>query len=135
MKFRNPWIDPRVVQVRPEQAQAYLSRHGWRNIGRATDPHLLRYERADGSEEDPTLFVPVQADGGPALQWMVELIEELARFEDRWATAVLGDILQQAGEEGPAETVRNQPGNSEPRMDEGASPVTPEPTQPEPSPR
>jgi hypothetical protein len=97
MNFRNPWIDPRVVELIPDRVQAYLSQRGWKSVGPASDPHLLRYERADGSEESPTLFVPVEMDEGPALQWMIELIEELARFEGRWATAVVDDIFQQAG--------------------------------------
>jgi hypothetical protein len=93
MKFRNPWIDPRVAQVRPEEVQAYLARHGWKLVGPASNPNLLRYEVMEEHEDAPTLFVPIQADGGPALQWMIELIGELARFEDRWAVDVLNDIL------------------------------------------
>ena len=109
MKFRNPWVDPRVVRVRPEQAQAYLSLRGWKNLGPAGDPHLLRYERADGGEYGPTLFVPRKVDDGPGLRWMIELIEELARFEDRWATDVVEDVLQRAEDRGVSATDRNGP--------------------------
>jgi hypothetical protein len=93
VKFRNPWVDPRVAQARPEQVQAYLSLRGWKELGPACDPRLLRYERADGNEDAPTLFLPRVVDDGPSLQWMIELIEELALFEDRWATAVIQEIL------------------------------------------
>jgi hypothetical protein len=97
MKFRNAWIDPRIVQVRPEDAQAYLVRHGWQLVGPATNPELLRYEMA-GDETAPTMFVPVRVDSGAALQWMIELVADLAHFEDRWAVAVLDDILRQPAE-------------------------------------
>jgi hypothetical protein len=100
MKFRNPWIDPRVVGLRPEQVQAYLSRCGWKSTGPASDPHLLRYERE--GEDTPTLFVPLEPGAGPVLQWMIEVVEELAHFEDRWATEVLNDLLQQTGNGQPA---------------------------------
>jgi hypothetical protein len=93
MKFRNPWIDPRIVQVRPEDAQAYLTRHGWKLVGPASNPDLLRYE-VEANESTPTLFVPVRVDSGPALQWMIDLVADLAHFEDRWAVDVLHDILQ-----------------------------------------
>src|SRR5205085_10031601 len=38
MKFRNPWIDPRIVQARPESARAYLLCHGWKSPGPAVKP-------------------------------------------------------------------------------------------------
>lgn len=97
MKFRNPWIDPRITRVRPEDVQAYLTRQGWQCIGPATDPNLLRYERVEASVDAPTLFVPVQmADKGPFLDGMIELVADLARQENRWAVEVLHDILQPA---------------------------------------
>jgi hypothetical protein len=108
MRFRNPWIDPRVVGLRPEQVQAYLSRRGWRSAGPASDPHLLRYVRADAGEDAPTLFVPIEPGEGPVLQWMIEVVEEVARFEDRWATEVLNDFLQETGD-GQLGTATSEP--------------------------
>ena len=35
MKLRNPWIDPRVARLRPEDVQSYLTRHGWKEAGPA----------------------------------------------------------------------------------------------------
>jgi|SRR5208283_4140671 len=95
MKFRNPWIDPRIAQVRPENVQAYLTGHGWKLVGPASNPNLLRYE-VEGKLDAPTLFVPIQVDEGPALQWMIDLVADLARHEDRWAVDVVSDILPQA---------------------------------------
>jgi hypothetical protein len=34
MKFHNPWIDPRILQVRPDAVKAYLLAHGWEISGR-----------------------------------------------------------------------------------------------------
>jgi hypothetical protein len=93
MKFRNPWIDPRIVQVRSEDAQAYLARHGWQLVGPASNPHLLRYERGNDAADASTLFLPVRVEEGAALQWMIDLIGDLARHEDRWAVDVVTDIL------------------------------------------
>jgi hypothetical protein len=90
MTFRNPWIDPRMGEVRPDQLRAYLDRHGWHSLGPATNPLLLRYERGP---DGPTLFVPAVADEGAAVQWMLEAIETLARDERRWAVDLLDDIL------------------------------------------
>ena len=93
MKFRNPWIDPRILRVRPEDVQAYLARRGWQCIGPATDPSLLRYERVEADTDAPTLFVPAQmADKVPCVEVMIELVAELARHENRWAVDVLQDI-------------------------------------------
>ena len=52
MKFRNPWIDPRVVQVRPAAAQAYLRAHGWMVLP-AEQPNLLSFRGGDGGEDGP----------------------------------------------------------------------------------
>lgn len=94
MKFRNPWIDPRIIQARPEDAQAYLKQHGWKLVGPATDPSLLRYE-IEGDDNTPTLFVPIRTDSGSGLQWMIDLVADLARIENRWAVDVLHDMLRQ----------------------------------------
>jgi hypothetical protein len=112
MKNRNPWIDPRIVQARPEEAQAYLIRHGWKLVGPATSSELLRYER-EGNENAPTMFVPIRVGSGPELQWMIELIADLAQFEDRWAVDVLHDVLRQPVDampvNGPTEPTSAQP--------------------------
>jgi len=100
MKLRNPWIDPRIGKVRAEDVLRYLTLHGWKLVGPASDPNLLRYEIMENASA-PTLFVPVRADDGPALSWTVELVGELARYEDRWAVDVLNDILSQAAGTAP----------------------------------
>ena len=94
MKFRNPWIDPRILQVRPEEAQAYLSHLGWHLAGPAANPNLLLFDPPQDKEEGPTFMVPVRLDQGPAVQWMIDLVTEVALWQDRYAGDVLTDILQ-----------------------------------------
>src|SRR5579871_6526365 len=98
MTFRNPWIDPRVADLRPEAVQAYLSRHGWKEAGPAENPRLVRYETSD--PDAPTLFLPLRIDGGAALQWLVDLIGTLAICEGRFAGDLLSDILLHQGTNG-----------------------------------
>jgi hypothetical protein len=100
MKFRNPWIDPRIAEVRPEDVRAYLTRHGLQAVGPASDPNLVRFERVAGGEEAPTLFVPVQVRPGSLLGRMIECVADLARYEGRWAVEVLSDIMRQAAGDG-----------------------------------
>lgn len=95
MKFLNRWIDPRITQVRPETAQAYLLKHGWKLIGPAANPLMLLFERPGKDENTPTILLPLKTDEGALLQRMIDLVADLSRFEDRWAVDVLSDILRQ----------------------------------------
>ncbi len=94
MKFLNRWIDPRITQIRPEAAQAYLLSHGWKLIGPAAHPVMLLFEGPEAGEDTPTVLLPLQMDEGPLLQRMIDLVADLSRFEDRWAVDVLNDILR-----------------------------------------
>jgi hypothetical protein len=102
MKFRNRWIDPRIVQVRPEAAQAYLLAHDWKPLGPAANPDLLMFAGPGAGSEAPTVLVPAQVDDGPLLQRMIDLVGDLAAVEDRWAVDVLNDILRQQVQPAPA---------------------------------
>jgi hypothetical protein len=77
-------LDPGAL----EDVQAYVSCHGWNLVGPATDSELLRYE-IEGNENAPTLFVPIRVGSGPALQWMIDVVADLTRFEDRGAVDAL----------------------------------------------
>jgi hypothetical protein len=94
MKFRNPWIDPRIVDVRPEDARTYLLNQGWKPLGPAGNPDLLRFEATENGEEPPTVLLPLQIDHGPMLQRMIDLVGEVALFEERYAGEVLNDMLR-----------------------------------------
>jgi len=97
MKFHNPWIDPRIVQLGSAEAKAYLTRRGWKSLGPASNPILEMFGGPGEGEDSPAVLVPLTADQGPMLQRMIDLVSELARFEDRWAVDVLSDILEPSG--------------------------------------
>jgi len=97
VKFRNPWIDPRIVRLGPAEAKDYLVRHGWKSLGPASNPILEMFEGPGEGEESEAVLVPLKADQGPMLQRMIDLVSELARFEDRWAVDVLSEMLQPSG--------------------------------------
>lgn len=102
VQFHNRWIDPRITQVRPEAAQAYLFSRGWKLLGPAINPLMLMFE-APGGGDAPTVLLPLRTDDGSLLQRMIDLVADLSRFEDRWAVDVLSDILRQAPVSVPAE--------------------------------
>jgi hypothetical protein len=94
MKFHNPWTDPRIVHLRPAEARAYLVRHGWKSLGPASNPVLEMFEGPGEGEDTQAVLVPLAVDQGPMLQRMIDLVGDLARFEDRWAVDVLSEMLQ-----------------------------------------
>lgn len=102
VRFHNRWIDPRITQLRPEAAQAYLVNHGWKLLGPAINPSMLLFEAPGERRETTTVLLPMKTDDGSLLQRMIDLVAELSRFEDRWAVDVLSDILRQPCESVPA---------------------------------
>src|SRR5437879_3477820 len=111
MKFRNPWIDPRVALVRPAAARAYLMRRGWKPLP-ADQAYLQPFESPDG-ETGPVVRVPLAEEGRDYPQRVIELITELALAEERYAVEVLNHLLAQRGEtaeaNGPAATAQVEP--------------------------
>jgi hypothetical protein len=109
MKFRNPWIDPRVAQVRSASARTYLFQHGWKLLSPESDS-LLQFEGPFGGDVAPTVWLPVKEQARDYTQRVIELITDLALAEDRFAVEVLDDILQQSADPVPA----NGPSVSQP---------------------
>jgi hypothetical protein len=104
MKFRNPWIDPRVCQVRPEAAQAYLTRRGWKPLPDA-EPNFREFEPPAAGEDAQVPRLPLLEQGRDYTQRVIELITQLALAEGRYAVEVLDDILARgpsAGNGAPA---------------------------------
>jgi hypothetical protein len=94
VKFRNPWIDPRIERLGPADAKDYLARHGCKSLGPASNPILEMFEGPGEGEDMEAVLVPLKVDQGPMLQRMIDLVSELARFEDGWAVEVLDEMLQ-----------------------------------------
>jgi hypothetical protein len=95
MKFRNPWIDPRILQVRPEAVQTYLLSHGWLYLGPALMPDMLMFDTPQPRDDKPNVILPLQLEHGSQVQRLIELIAEVALYEDRYAGDVLTDMLRQ----------------------------------------
>jgi hypothetical protein len=94
MKFRNPWIDPRVVEVRSKAAQSYLVQHGWKPLA-ADQPYLLSFAGPKAGKNPPIVRVPVREQARDYAQRVIELVTELALAEGRYAVEVLDELLVQ----------------------------------------
>jgi hypothetical protein len=93
----NPWIDRRVISVRPADAQAYMLRHGWKPRA-FPRPQILLFQGPLADDGEPIeLVVPAQEGTSDYSQCIIELITSLAVLEDREASAVLEEMLQEAG--------------------------------------
>jgi len=94
MKFRNPWIDPRVVEVRSKAAQAYLVQRGWRPLA-ADQPYLLPFAGPKAGKNPPIVRVPLREQARDYSQRVIELVTDLALAEGRYAVEVLNELLQE----------------------------------------
>lgn len=95
VRFRNPWIDPRVVDVRPVDVQAYLHDRGWEEA-RGEMPGVKRFLSAPRDDGRIAVLVPETTDDGPSLNLLVECVGKVAAWEGRFAGDVLSDLLQTA---------------------------------------
>jgi hypothetical protein len=113
MKFRNPWIDPRILQVPPQAVQAYLLGHGWEYLGPADLPDLLMFDTPQPRGDKPNVLLPLKLEHGDQVQRMIELVADVALHENRWAVDVLNDMFRQAVEavpsNGPTLSAKAQP--------------------------
>jgi hypothetical protein len=95
----NPWVDPRLKDVRPEQARAYMLAHGWEQKP-FPRPEMWLFEGPPDDDGQPIpLFVPSTAEGSDYLQRIYELVTALAIIEDRLAIEVLNDTLAPANDQ------------------------------------
>jgi hypothetical protein len=96
MKPLNPWIDPRVSEVQPEQARAYLLAHGWEQKP-FPRPEMVLFEGPPDDDGRPIrMFVPSERKGSDYLECIASLVTALAVIEDRGAATVLTDMLAAA---------------------------------------
>ena len=91
MKFRDPWIDPRVQQVRPFQLLAYLHAQKWTE---ARSPNSTLPAFHDGQGHGYVL-VPVRPDYDRYVQDIIDAVSMIAKAEERYAGDVLTDLLSQ----------------------------------------
>lgn len=93
-RFRNPWIDPRVLDVRPADAEAYLRARGWQETD-STNPHWKRFLAPPGTERDAVL-VPANTHCDELANLMIECVGKLAAHEGRFAGELLDELLAPA---------------------------------------
>lgn len=92
-KLLNPWIDPRVHQVTPSAATAYMARHGWRPVP-FPRPEVRLYEGPLADDGRPiTQLVPLAEQADDYSRRVIDLVTNLAVIEQRLAAEVLDDML------------------------------------------
>ena len=91
MKFRNPWIDPRIEKVQPAQLLAYLGARKWHETP-AMHASMQAF-RDDGGHGD--VLVPKATGYDRYVQDIIDAVTMLAKSEDRFAGDVLSDLLAQ----------------------------------------
>jgi hypothetical protein len=93
MKLRNPWVDPRVAEVRSNAAQAYLVEHGWEPLT-GEQPNMSAFTRPKTTKNSPIVQVPLRENARDYTQRVIEFVTDLALAEGRHAVDVLNEILQ-----------------------------------------
>jgi hypothetical protein len=97
------WIDPRVRTLRLAEVISYLLRRGWIEVP-PDRPRFRVFQEPPGSEEggEPFYqFVPDSEEYDDYAQSMFELLTGLAEVENRQASEVIDDILQQSANSPP----------------------------------
>src|SRR5262245_4510687 len=113
MMFRNPWIDPRVLQVRAADAEAYLRQRGWKSLP-SEQANLLTFEAPADDGDPATVRVPLLEKARDYPQRVIELITDLALAEKRYAVQVLDDVLKLGSDTKAANgTSQDRPRDSE----------------------
>jgi hypothetical protein len=96
MKPLDPWIDARVSDVQPEQARTYVLTHGWVQKPFPRREMWLFEGPLDDEGQPIRLFVPSERNGSDYPECIARLVTALAVIEDRYAVAVLNDMLAPA---------------------------------------
>ncbi len=91
VRFRNPWVDPRVLTVRPADTEAYLRKHGWQEV-ESGSPHWKRFLSPLGGDREAVL-VPVRVDDDSLMNLLVECLGKVAAWEGRYAGELLNELL------------------------------------------
>ena len=74
MKFRNPWIDPRVTNVRSADLIRYMHLNGWEEF-RSERRRMRLFQR---SRSDFAILVPMADKADDYIESIIEAITQLA---------------------------------------------------------
>jgi hypothetical protein len=110
MRFRNPWIHPRVDELRIEHARAYLLQRGWKELPQ--EGYLIPFDGPFPEEENVVVFMPTLEAARDFTLRTIELITDIAKAEGRYANDVVLDMLD-AIVAPPNHVVDSQPLTSE----------------------
>jgi hypothetical protein len=96
IKFRDPWVDPRVAGVTYDAFRDYLVARGWQQRDR-TVPYRDAFENDEPGKGD-LIQLPLREDEGTPefvaqVCWVLEM---LAKIEGRWVGPILDDVLRGA---------------------------------------
>ena len=106
----NPWVDPRMTAVTPEDIRSYLLARGWK-LAPQSDASLLVFEGP--SDDDGRTIVQVLPSSAAMRDFALrseELIGALAVFEDRPASDVLSDVLRAGSTQAPVPATSREGG-------------------------
>jgi len=92
-KFRDPWIDRRVLSVRVPAMREYMARHSWRLVPYSRSEVLMYEGSLSDSGRPIRQMVPLLEEADDYPQCVIDLITNLARLEDRTAVEVLEEML------------------------------------------
>jgi hypothetical protein len=82
IRFRDPWVDPRVLGVRLADAEAYLRDRGWQEADSSL-PRVKRFLSPTRGSDREAVFVPEAMDDGPLLNLLIECVGKVAAWEGR----------------------------------------------------
>jgi hypothetical protein len=93
--MRNPWVDPRLGQVRAAAAKAYLLAHGW-VLDPRSDDEMWVFTGPLADDGEPILQVLPTSEGMRAFPYRIEeLIGALSILENRHPRDILEDMLNE----------------------------------------
>ncbi|MBN9119757.1 MAG: hypothetical protein J0I06_11470 [Planctomycetes bacterium] len=91
IRFRNPWIDPRVLDVRPADAEVYLRNHGWQEAESNSAQWKRFLAPASGARE--AVLLPSATTDESLVHLLVECVGKVAAWEGRYAGELLNELL------------------------------------------
>jgi hypothetical protein len=91
MTFRDPWIDPRVTQVRVAAFQRYLEKRGWRQLPES--PRGFLSFQVPGDPRSLIRIPGAPENDGDYLRLVIQVITDMAQVEGKYAVELLNDIL------------------------------------------
>jgi hypothetical protein len=88
------WVDPWLSGIRVADVEQDLRRRGWAQQPAPRPQRLTFAEPARTADERCVIYLPSSEQYADYPQRILEVVTQLAEVEDRYAVAVLDDILR-----------------------------------------